>query len=141
MATNSNPIRVDSDSHTAQGILMMLGAVLATCFPDGRCPPTARADLPAHEVSCLRGLASIRFSSCSHRNGPVAGVVPVRWLAHVLRGGLSIHALDVHLLDQQLSLSTAYGIVLCAPLLIIALSASPWGNRSDGTDGSPSSSV
>jgi drug/metabolite transporter (DMT)-like permease len=124
MATNSNTIGVVSDSHTAKGILLMLAAVAVLSLMDAAMKQLAQT-YPPMVVSCLRGLASIPvFLLVVTATGQWRRVVPVRWLAHFLRGGLSILMLWMFIYSlSELSLSTAYGIVLCAPLLITALSA------------------
>ena len=124
MATNSKMVEGDSDSHVTKGILMMLAAVAVFSLMDAAMKQLAQS-YPPMEVSCLRGLASIPiFVLAVTATGQWRSVVPVRWLAHLLRGALSILMLWTFIYSiSKLSLSTAYGIVLCAPLLIIALSA------------------
>ncbi len=79
---------------------------------------------PPIQVACLRGWASLPFLLAavawtrSWRN-----LKPVRWQLHVARGLLSVGMLYLFIYSlRTLSLSSAYAIVLCAPLLITALS-------------------
>jgi drug/metabolite transporter (DMT)-like permease len=122
MATRSETDTADGE--VATGILMMLASVAVFAVMDATMKQLART-YPPMEVSCLRGLASIPvFLLGVTVTGQWRSVVPVRWLAHFVRGGLSILMLWMFIYSvSKLSLSTAYGIVLCAPLLITALSA------------------
>lgn len=130
MATNSNTVGMGTESHTTRGILLMLASVAVFSLMDAAMKQLART-YPPMEVSSLRGLASIPiFLLVVTATGQWRRVVPVRWLAHLLRGALSILMLTTFIYSiSKLSLSTAYGIVLCAPLLITALSALVLGER------------
>src|SRR5262245_44587230 len=124
MATNSNTVGISTESHTARGILLMLAAVAVFSLMDAAMKQLSRT-YPPMEVSSLRGLTSIPiFLLVVAVTGQWRRVMPVRWPAHLLRGVLSILMLTTFIYSiSKLSLSTAYGIVLCAPLLITALSA------------------
>ena len=102
----------------------MLASVAAFAVMDAAMKQLAQT-YPPMEVSCLRGLASIPvFLLAIAATGQWRSVVPVRWGAHFVRGGLSILMLWMFIYSvSRLPLSTAYGIVLCAPLLITGLSA------------------
>lgn len=80
---------------------------------------------PPLQVSCLRGIASIPFFLLAVAiTGEWRSLIPVRWLDHCIRGLLAIFVLWMFIYAvSKLPLSTAYGIFLCAPLLITALSA------------------
>jgi len=124
VATSGKLGDASGDADIGNGILLMLAAVAVLSLMDAAMKQLVQ-HYPPMEVSCLRGLASIPiflFGVTVTRQW--RRVVPVRWLAHFLRGGLSILMLWMFIYAlSKLSLSTAYGIVLCAPLLITALSA------------------
>src|SRR4030095_16796276 len=107
MTTSSST--ADSDGHIVKGIVMMLGAVAVLSLMDAAMKQLAQT-YPPMEVSCLRGLASIPvFVFAVTATGQWRRVVPVRWLAHFLRGGLSILMLWMFIYSlSKLSLSTAY---------------------------------
>jgi drug/metabolite transporter (DMT)-like permease len=130
MTTNGNTVGANSGDHTAKGILLMLASVAVFALMDAAMKQLSRS-YPPMEVSCLRGLASIPiFLAAVTATGQWRRVVPVRWLAHVVRGCLAILMLWMFIYSiSKLSLGTAYGIVLCAPLLITALSALVLGER------------
>jgi len=110
--------------NTSKGILAMLVAVAAFAVMDATMKQLA-ASYPPLEVSCLRGLASIPFFLLGVTfTRQWRGLLPVSWIAHLIRGGLAIFMLWSFIYAvRQLPLSSAYGIFLCAPLLITALSA------------------
>ena len=102
----------------------MLASVAVFAVMDAAMKELAQT-YPPLEVSCLRGLASIPFFLLGVSiTGQWRHIVPVRWRDHFLRGGLAIVMLWLFIYSvSRLPLGTAYGIVLCAPLLITALSA------------------
>lgn len=77
------------------------------------------------QVACLRGLSSIPFFIIGVALfGNWHTLIPKRWGEHVLRGVISITMLWTFVYSvSALPLGTAYGIFLCSPLLITALSA------------------
>lgn len=102
----------------------MLVAVAAFAVMDASMKQLAQV-YPPLQISCLRGLASIPFFllgvALTHQ---WRDLPPVNWPAHLIRGGLAILMLWSFIYAvSQLPLSAAYGIFLCAPLLITALSA------------------
>jgi drug/metabolite transporter (DMT)-like permease len=111
-------------SSAARGVLAMLVSVAVFAVMDAAMKELAQT-YPPLEVGCLRGLASIPFFLLGVSvTGQWRLLVPVRWRDHFLRGGLAIVMLWLFIYSvSRLPLGTAYGIVLCAPLLITALSA------------------
>jgi drug/metabolite transporter (DMT)-like permease len=105
-------------------ILAMLAAVGAFAIMDAGLKHLA-GEYPPLQVACMRGLASIPFFVGGIAlAGQWRGLVPVRWGEHLIRGGLAIVMLWTFIYAvSELPLGTAYGIVLCAPLLITGLSA------------------
>jgi drug/metabolite transporter (DMT)-like permease len=110
--------------NAARGIVAMLAAVAAFAVMDATMKELVRS-YPPLEVSCLRGLASIPFFLLAVAiTGEWRSLLPVRWSAHLIRGVLAILMLWTFIYAvSKLPLSAAYGIFLCAPLLITALSA------------------
>lgn len=80
---------------------------------------------PPLQVTCLRGLMSIPFFLLVVTfAGGWRTLIPLRWSEHVVRGLLAIGMLWTFVYAVgRLPLGTAYGIFLCSPLLITALSA------------------
>jgi drug/metabolite transporter (DMT)-like permease len=109
---------------TVHGIVAMLAAVATFAVMDATMKQLVRT-YPPLEVSCLRGLASIPFFLLAVTiGGEWRGLVPVRWQEHLMRGVLAVFMLWTFTYAvSKLPLSSAYGIFLCAPLLITALSA------------------
>jgi drug/metabolite transporter (DMT)-like permease len=102
----------------------MLAAVAAFSVMDATMKQLSFS-YPPLEVSCLRGLTSIPFFLLVVTfAGSWRTLIPVRWGEHLVRGALAIAMLwtFVYALGE-LPLGTTYGIFLCAPLLITALSA------------------
>ncbi len=108
----------------AKGIVTMLVAVAVFAVMDASMKQLAQA-YPPLQVSCLRGLASIPFFLFGVAvSGQWHTLVPHRWVDHLIRGGLAILMLVSFIYAVgRLPLGTAYGIFLCSPLLITALSA------------------
>jgi drug/metabolite transporter (DMT)-like permease len=108
----------------AKGISAMLVGVAVFSVMDASMKHLAQS-YPPLQVSSLRGLASIPFFLLGVAfTGQWRSLVPVRWIEHLIRGGLAVLMLWMFVYSvSKLSLGTAYGIVLCAPLLITALSA------------------
>lgn len=102
----------------------MLLAVAAFSVMDATMKYLAQT-YPPLQVSCLRGLASIPcFLVAVAVSREWRDLIPRRWLGHLIRGLLAIVMLWTFVYAvTTLSLGTAYSIVLCAPLLITALSA------------------
>ena len=102
----------------------MLIAVGAFAVMDATMKQLAQT-YPPLQVSCLRGLTSIPFFLLVVTfSGEWHSLVPRHWQAHLLRGVLAILMLWTFVYAvKELPLGTAYGIFLCAPLLITALSA------------------
>lgn len=108
----------------SNGITAMLAAVAAFSVMDAAMKQLTFT-YPALQVTCLRGLTSIPFFLLVVTfSGGWRTLIPVRWAEHVLRGVLAITMLwtFVYALGE-LPLGTTYGIFLCSPLLITALSA------------------
>jgi drug/metabolite transporter (DMT)-like permease len=119
----SPPGHADRDRRLV-AILAMLAAVGAFAVMDAGLKHLSGA-YPPLQVACMRGLASIPFFLGGIAlAGQWQGIIPVRWAGHLIRGGLAIVMLWTFIYAvSKLPLGTAYGIVLCAPLLITALSA------------------
>lgn len=102
----------------------MLAAVAAFAVMDASVKHLAGL-YPPLEVACLRGLASIPFFLLGVLFfGGWGSLIPVQWPEHLVRGALAILMLWAFVFAlSQLSLGTAYGIFMCAPLLITAFSA------------------
>jgi len=101
----------------------MLVAVIAFAIMDATMKHLGQSYSPL-QVTSLRGWASLPFVL-----GAVAwsrdwrALKPVRWHFHIARGLLSIGMLWLFIYSMRtLSLSSAYAIVLCGPLLVTALS-------------------
>jgi drug/metabolite transporter (DMT)-like permease len=108
----------------SRGIPAMLAAVAAFAVLDAAMKKLAMT-YPPMQVGCLRGLTSIPFFLLGVAvTGQWRSLLPVRWSGHLIRGALAILMLWSFIYAvSKLPLSTAYGIFLCAPLLITALSA------------------
>jgi drug/metabolite transporter (DMT)-like permease len=108
----------------ARGIVSMLAAVAAFAVMDASMKHLVEF-YPPVQVSCLRGLASIPFFLLGVAiAGSWRDLLPVQWSGHLLRGVLAILMLWTFVYAvTELPLGTAYGIFLCAPLLITAMSA------------------
>jgi drug/metabolite transporter (DMT)-like permease len=102
----------------------MLAAVAAFAVMDASMKQLAQT-YPPLQVGCLRALASIPFFLLVVAiSREWRSALPVHWRGHLLRGGLAIGMLWSFIYAvSELPLGTAYGIFLCAPLLITALSA------------------
>lgn len=102
----------------------MLVAIAAFTAMDAAMKALAEA-YPPLQVSCLRGLSSIPFFLVAiAASRQWRDLVAVQWTGHLIRGGLAIVTLWLFIYAvSQMPLGTAYSIVLCAPLLITALSA------------------
>jgi len=102
----------------------MLAAVAAFAVMDAVMKQLTQT-YPPLQVSCLRGLASVPFFLLGIAiTRQWRGLWPVRWPEHLVRGVLAILMLWSFIYAvSKLPLSAAYGIFLCAPLLITALSA------------------
>ncbi len=103
----------------------MLAAVMAFAGMDAAMKQLVET-YPPFQVSCLRGLASMPFFLLGVAvSRQWRSLIPVRWPEHhLLRGVLAVIMLWTFIYAvSELPLGTAYGIFLCAPLLITALSA------------------
>jgi drug/metabolite transporter (DMT)-like permease len=111
-------------SNTSKGIRAMIAAVAAFAVLDAAMKELSQS-YPALQVSYLRGVTSLPFFMIFvAATRQWRSILPVRWSGHVIRGGLAIVMLLTFIYAvRNLPLSTAYGIFLCAPLLITALSA------------------
>ncbi len=101
----------------------MLAAVAAFAVMDAAMKQLSHTYAPL-QVASLRGWASLPFLllpvAYGHRWRELK---PTRWPLHILRGLLAIGMLTLFVYSlQSLSLSSAYAIFLCAPLLVTALS-------------------
>jgi drug/metabolite transporter (DMT)-like permease len=110
-------------SSNLRGIVAMLIAVIAFAVMDATLKQLGQSYAPI-QVTSLRGWASVPFLIAvvtwtrSWRE-----LRPVRWELHLARGLLSVGMLCLFIYSMRtLSLSSAYAIVLCGPLLITALS-------------------
>ncbi len=106
------------------GILAMLAAAAAFAVMDAAMKHLVQT-YPPLQVASLRGLTSIPFFLLATAfTGRWRALVPVNWMGHLARGALGIIMLLAFIYAvRELSLGTAYGIFLCAPLLLTALSA------------------
>ena len=88
---------------------------------------------PPLQVAALRGAASLPFIALLAAVGNRWGDLrPRRWPMHIVRGLLAVLMLGLFVFSlRSLSLASAYVIVLCAPLLIAALSVWLLGERVD----------
>jgi drug/metabolite transporter (DMT)-like permease len=110
-------------SNNLKGIVSILVAVIAFSVMDAAMKRLGEHFSPL-QVSSLRGLASLPFIlllvAVQNRWRELK---PVRWSIHFLRAGLAIAMLALFIYAiRTLSLSSAYAIFLCAPLLVTALS-------------------
>lgn len=110
-------------SSSLKGIVSILIAVIAFSVMDA-----AMKQLGGHysplQVSSMRGFASLPFVlllvAAQNRWRELR---PVRWSIHLIRALLAIAMLALFIYAiRSLSLSSAYAIFLCAPLLVTALS-------------------
>lgn len=108
----------------------MLAAVGAFAVMDATMKELTQS-YPPLQVSCLRGLTSIPFFLVGVAAiGEWRTLIPVRWRDHLVRGVLAIAMLWTFVYAvSSLALGTAYGIFLCSPLLITALSAFVLGDH------------
>lgn len=110
--------------------MAMLAAVGAFAVMDATMKELTQS-YPPLQVSCLRGLTSIPFFLVGVAAiGEWRTLIPVRWRDHLVRGVLAIAMLWTFVYAvSSLALGTAYGIFLCSPLLITALSAFVLGDH------------
>jgi drug/metabolite transporter (DMT)-like permease len=108
----------------SRGIVAMLLSVFIFALMDMGLKRLAESYSPL-QVACLRGLASLPFLLVwIPIQGSWRDLMPRRWGLHIVRGVLTILSLVLLIRSvQELTLGTAYGIFLSAPLLITALSA------------------
>jgi len=110
-------------TNNLKGIAAILIAVIAFSLMDA-----AMKQLGAHysplQVASIRGFASLPFVLLLvAMQNRWRELMPVRWSIHFLRAGLSIAMLALFVYAiRTLSLSSAYSIFLCAPLLVTAVS-------------------
>ncbi|HTE43586.1 MAG TPA: DMT family transporter, partial [Steroidobacteraceae bacterium] len=113
----------NSSASNLKGIASMLIAVLAFSAMDAAMKALGDIYSPVQVVS-LRGWASLPFILLVVAiNGRWRELRPVRWPMHLIRGLLAIATLVMFVYSlRTLSLSSAYAIFLCGPLLVTALS-------------------
>lgn len=106
-----------------KGITAILIAVIAFSVMDAALKQLGQTYSP-FQVSALRGWSSLPFVLLLVLFGNRWGELkPVRWPLHLVRGLLAIAMLALFIYSvRSLSLSSAYAIFLCAPLLVTALS-------------------
>ena len=121
-----------SPSSNLKGIVAMLIAVAVFAVMDTALKELGQFYSPL-QVTSLRGFASLPFLL-----GAVAWskrwreLKPLRWPLHVVRGLLAIAMLVLFIYSiRTLSLSSAYAIFLCGPLLVTALSVPLLGEHVD----------
>ncbi len=117
-------------SSNTRGIVAMLISTAFFCAMDAVLKKLV-AHYPASQVACLRGLASLPFALA-----PIALAGrwreqrPVNWPLHLLRGVLAIATMIAFVgAIRRSSLSDAYAVFLCAPLLVSALAVVVLGER------------
>jgi len=106
-----------------RGITAILIAIVAFSVMDAMMKYLGESYLPL-QVTTLRGWASLPFILLLV--AMLRGwreLKPNRWIMHIVRGLLAIAMLALFIYSvRTLSLSSAYAIFLCAPLLVTALS-------------------
>ena len=106
-----------------RGILAMVAAVGFFSLMDALLK-TLSAHYPAMQVAALRGWAALPLVALyALWRGEVPRLLKVRWLLHLLRGGLNVAMLALFAFAiRELALAEAYTLFFIAPLLITALS-------------------
>ena len=110
-------------ANNLRGIFALLIAVVAFSVMDAAMKHLGQSYAPL-QVSSIRGFASLPFVlllvAVQNRWRELK---PVRWSVHLVRALLSIAMLCLFIYSvRTLSLSSAYAIFFCAPLLVTALS-------------------
>jgi drug/metabolite transporter (DMT)-like permease len=110
-------------SANLKGIASMLIAVFAFAAMDAAMKQLGQSYSPI-QVTSLRGWASLPFLIAAVAwSQSWRALKPVRWHLHLARGLLSVAMLCLFIYSiRSLSLSSAYAIFLCGPLLVTALS-------------------
>jgi drug/metabolite transporter (DMT)-like permease len=110
-------------SNHLKGITAILIAVIAFSVMDAMMKYLGETYSPL-QVTALRGWSSLPFIMLMVTwMGGWRELKPKRWVMHIVRGLLSITMLVLFIYSlRTLSLSSAYAIFLCAPLLLTALS-------------------
>jgi drug/metabolite transporter (DMT)-like permease len=111
-------------SSNLRGIFSMLVAVIAFSVMDAAMKQLGQTYSPM-QVTSLRGWASLPFFfAVVAWSGDWRTLKPIRWELHLARGLLSVAMLCLFIYSvRTLSLSSAYAIFLCGPLLVTAMSA------------------
>jgi drug/metabolite transporter (DMT)-like permease len=121
-----------SPSSNLKGIVAMLIAVAAFAAMDAAMKQLSQHYSPL-QVTSLRGFASLPFFLAAVAwSNRWRELKPVRWHLHIVRGLLAIATLGLFVYGiRTLSLSSAYAIFLCGPLLVTALSVPLLGESVD----------
>ncbi len=106
-----------------KGIVSMLIAIIAFSVMDAAMKQLGQ-HYPPLQVTSIRGFASLPFLlAVVALQNRWRELIPVRWGLHLLRALLSIAMLALFIYSiRSLSLSSAYAVFLCAPLLVTAIS-------------------
>ena len=130
--TNAQNVEPSVTTSNLKGIVAMLIAVVAFAVMDAVLKQLGQS-YPPIQVTSLRGWASLPFLlGVVAWSGSWRDLKPSRWELHVARGLLSVGMLCLFVYSMRtLSLSSAYAIILCGPLLVTALSVPMLKERVD----------
>ncbi|HYM34833.1 MAG TPA: DMT family transporter [Steroidobacteraceae bacterium] len=119
-------------SSNLKGIFSMLIAVATFAMMDAALKQLGQHYSPV-QVASMRGFASLPFLLATIAfSNRWRELKPQRWPLHIVRGLLAIAMLTLFVYAiRQLSLSSAYAVFLCGPLLVTALSVPLLGERVD----------